>query len=206
MLDMVAELDLNGRYRYLSPSVEEILGYRISEVIGRDPMEFIHPEDVDRVRKTLQSVGVREVASTLFRCRHAQGHYLWMEANGRPCATQGGAINGVVVGWRDVTERVEAEASLRASASASCGLSPTLRRIKRLTALCGELLKGDYAPYCRPEDGMLSIWALGTRRIMPMSATLTGAICFDRHSPGHDAPLVVSNLPQTEYAKQTLTW
>jgi len=48
-LDAVAVVDADGTIRYESPSVERILGYRPEELIGRNALDFLHPEDVQRV-------------------------------------------------------------------------------------------------------------------------------------------------------------
>ncbi len=44
-------LDHEGRFTYVSPAVERISGWRIAELMGEPFDRFIHPEDVERVRR-----------------------------------------------------------------------------------------------------------------------------------------------------------
>jgi PAS domain-containing protein len=46
--DMIALLDAEGRYRYLSPSCESILGYPAGALLGTVASELIHPDDRGR--------------------------------------------------------------------------------------------------------------------------------------------------------------
>jgi two-component system cell cycle sensor histidine kinase/response regulator CckA len=44
-------LDREGRFTYVSPAVERISGWRVSELLGMPFERFVHPEDVERVRR-----------------------------------------------------------------------------------------------------------------------------------------------------------
>ena len=43
----------DGTIRYLSPSVERVLGYTPEEVVGTSTAEYVHPDDVQRARGEL---------------------------------------------------------------------------------------------------------------------------------------------------------
>ena len=47
-LDIVMVTDAEGTIRYLSPSVERVLGYRSEEMIGTSTAEYVHPDDMER--------------------------------------------------------------------------------------------------------------------------------------------------------------
>ena len=51
----------------------------------------------------------------VYRCRHADGHYLWLESQGSPVRDEQGRIVGGVIASRDITDRKAAEDALRAS-------------------------------------------------------------------------------------------
>src|SRR5512141_2695956 len=44
-LDVVTILSGNGTIRYESPAIERVLGYRLDELIGRNVLELVHPDD-----------------------------------------------------------------------------------------------------------------------------------------------------------------
>ena len=44
--EMVLELSPAGRFSYVSPSVEMLLGYTPEEFAAFDPLECVHPDDV----------------------------------------------------------------------------------------------------------------------------------------------------------------
>jgi PAS domain S-box-containing protein len=114
--DLVLELDLTGIYRYASPSFEYVLGYKPDELIGTNAFDLIHPDDLGQVMKVF-AASIRQIAPgrAEFRYRHADGHYMWMEANGNILQDQNGNLFGAVIGSRDITDRKEAEQALRES-------------------------------------------------------------------------------------------
>lgn len=48
LLDMICIVDVDGRYVFVSPACEQILGYTADELLGRNMIEFVHPEDRER--------------------------------------------------------------------------------------------------------------------------------------------------------------
>ncbi|MBU0632195.1 PAS domain S-box protein [bacterium] len=47
--DLLWEVDANGRYTYISPQIETMLGYRPQEILGKSPFELMPPEEAQRV-------------------------------------------------------------------------------------------------------------------------------------------------------------
>jgi len=41
--DLVTVVDADGRVRYESPAVEEVLGYEQGSTVGRSPLGYVHP-------------------------------------------------------------------------------------------------------------------------------------------------------------------
>jgi diguanylate cyclase (GGDEF)-like protein/PAS domain S-box-containing protein len=109
--DIITLHDERGQTLYESPSAARMLGYPSGSLIGRLPFESIHPKDARRVRaafaRLLQGEGTQ--APIEFRFRHANGHWIHLEALGSNLLEHAG-IRGVVLTSRDVTERKEAEA------------------------------------------------------------------------------------------------
>lgn len=48
LLDMICIVDVNGRYVFVSSACEQILGYTPDELLGRNMIEFVHPDDRER--------------------------------------------------------------------------------------------------------------------------------------------------------------
>ncbi|HEY5942221.1 MAG TPA: EAL domain-containing protein [Solirubrobacterales bacterium] len=77
-----AELGERGRWRYVSPQVEEILGYRAEEFV-RDPglwASLLHPDDRERALalETEDNLGKRDTAPAEYRMFRRDGEVVWM--------------------------------------------------------------------------------------------------------------------------------
>lgn len=114
--DLIRILDADGRILYESPSAERILGYPEGSLLGTDPLELVHPDDLERVRNDLKEVYERTNPGipTEFRIRKADGEYLWVDTIGTNLLDVPG-VNGVVVTTRPIQQRKEAEQALRES-------------------------------------------------------------------------------------------
>jgi diguanylate cyclase (GGDEF)-like protein/PAS domain S-box-containing protein len=115
--DGIALINNLGRLTYLGPSTMRVLGYAEEDMIGRSILPIVHPDDAPAARvhfqKALQSSG-REVRGEL-RLRHADGHWVWIEGVARNLLDEK-SVGAVVVNYRDVTERKDAEYRLAALA------------------------------------------------------------------------------------------
>jgi len=114
--DIVTILGDDGILRYVSPSVERLLGYRSSELLGRNAFEFMHPDDLGPVMEALADAIQRPGTpySATFRFKHADGTWRILESIGQAKQDQPDAYS-VIVNSRDVTERVRQEEVLHAS-------------------------------------------------------------------------------------------
>ena len=105
--DMVQQLDLRGRRRYVSAAASEILGYEPADLVGTHPVEFIHPDDAERVGGWIDELlaGERDQARSIHRIRHKAGHFVWVEVQFRLVRSATGAPLEIVSNLRDVTQR-----------------------------------------------------------------------------------------------------
>ncbi|MEO8608619.1 MAG: PAS domain S-box protein [Chloroflexota bacterium] len=117
--DIVAHVDSAGIIRYISPSLFTILGYLPENTIGQSGRLWeskVHPEDLESFRLSLKNLlheGV--VKGAPYRIRHAEGQYVWLEGTATPLRDTDGALTGVIMVTRDVTERHTVEQALQAS-------------------------------------------------------------------------------------------
>ena len=114
--DVVTIVDDRGRVTYESPSVEAVLGYAPGEIVGPGRLARVHPDDVGAAVSAVTGLIGRpgESASCEYRIRARDESWRVLES----VATNrlhDPAVLGIVINTRDVTERRETEAALRAT-------------------------------------------------------------------------------------------
>ena len=111
-LDLISILNLDGTIRYASPSHERLLGYPACELVGRNVLSFVHPEDSARVKLAL--VNGNNGRAVECRVYHRDGSLRVLESFSRDLSHVAG-VNGMVVNSRDITERKRLEEQLHHS-------------------------------------------------------------------------------------------
>lgn len=65
----------NGKFIYLSDTIEELLGYSYEELLSNSPYSVVHQEDIELVKSTLQKLESGEKSvTTRYRMVHKDGH------------------------------------------------------------------------------------------------------------------------------------
>lgn len=104
-LDIITILGADGVIHYGSPSVERVLGYHPSELIGRNFFEYIHPEDLANCLNITNVIQAPELTRPIeFRCRHQDGSWCSLEAIGQKFIDDNFEPR-IVINSRDITER-----------------------------------------------------------------------------------------------------
>ncbi|MGF1923720.1 MAG: PAS domain S-box protein, partial [Bacteroidia bacterium] len=107
--DMIGILDLEGNYRYVSPTSLGALGIEPEELVGKNAFDFIHPDDAEAVFANFSKVGTeKRVSLSPFRFKHKDGTWRWIETVATDLLDDP-AINGIVTNSRDVTHKINAE-------------------------------------------------------------------------------------------------
>ena len=116
--DWIWEVDKDGTYVYVSPKVRELLGYEVSEVLGRTPFDFMPEEDALRVGEIFEKKAVsREPFYGLENLNlHKDGHWVVLETSGIPILDEKGQLVGYRGIDRDITARKRAEEALKNAA------------------------------------------------------------------------------------------
>jgi len=126
--DLVSVVDVDGFVRYLSGSVERMLGYSSEKGLDKRVFEYIHPEDVQAAWSLFSSLLVGESSPATFRFRRFDGSWCWLDAVGTNLLDDPD-VNGLVINARDAGERKSFEAHITA-------LNARLeRQVQRLTTL-----------------------------------------------------------------------
>jgi len=111
--DSITILDKNGLQIYVSDVVENMLGYKPSELINIPVIkEMIHPEDQELTQAAFLKIIQEGQGSAQYRHRHKNGSWVYLEAWGTN-QLENPDIRGVVVSVRNITERRQAEKILK---------------------------------------------------------------------------------------------
>jgi len=114
MLDMVVQTDAEGRFQYVSPSHERLMGIKVEDLVGTSIFERVHPEDQERALKTfIEGVQARVPRKADVRYKHGDGHYAWIESVGNPIFDEKDHLVGTIIASRDITERKRMEDEVR---------------------------------------------------------------------------------------------
>jgi PAS domain S-box-containing protein len=111
-LDLISILNVDGTIRYVSPSHERVLGYRLEELVGRNIFLFVHADDLAHVKEIFARGD--GAASVECRFRHKDGSWRILESFGRNLSHVPG-VSGLVINSRDVTDRKRLEEQLHHS-------------------------------------------------------------------------------------------
>jgi diguanylate cyclase (GGDEF)-like protein/PAS domain S-box-containing protein len=112
--DIVAVLEDDGTLRYISPSVERVLGYQPEDLVGKSAFDYVHPESIELVSSLFARVlgisGVRPPMEFRVRAGDDSWHHVEVICNNLLSDSD---VQGMIVNARDVTGRKEAEEQLR---------------------------------------------------------------------------------------------
>ncbi len=103
--DLIALLDETGSYLYVSPTSVNVLGFEPEDFYDNNAWDFIHPEDVERVKKVFQKLNLeKRVNIPPFRFQHKDGGWRWLETTATNLMDDP-ALEGIVTNSRDITQR-----------------------------------------------------------------------------------------------------
>lgn len=110
--DFVLFADVDGTVKWVSPSTERLLGWRLGDVVGRPDESLMHPDDLtaggEAGGDSAACTSTRRV-----RVRTAEGAWHWFQASSKPVYDDAGVLTGRVTGFQDVQAETEAREQLR---------------------------------------------------------------------------------------------
>jgi len=140
-LDFVELLGVGGVIEGVSAAIKPLGGYDPRDLIGCHYQDIIHPDDCARAAKAFARVLHGDRAETItLRYRHKDGTWRTVQASTRNFLDDP-AVRAIVVLTRDVTEQIDAEASLAQANVELRGLSQQLivAQEKERSYIAGEL-------------------------------------------------------------------
>ncbi len=104
----------DGTILFISPAIEPVIGYHVSEIAGRNFAEFIYPDDLPNAIEKHNRVLTGESTVGEFRAITKSGQTRWLRASTRPEKRGSEVLNAYGV-LMDITERKQAEQKLKSS-------------------------------------------------------------------------------------------
>ncbi|HET8865685.1 MAG TPA: PAS domain S-box protein [Gracilimonas sp.] len=104
-MDMIAILDEEANYTFVSPTSVNVLNIPPEEFLGKNAFDFIHEDDKERLYKQFAELPEEQsIQLTPFRFLDADGKWRWLEGTITNLIDDP-AVKGYVINSRDVTER-----------------------------------------------------------------------------------------------------
>jgi PAS domain S-box-containing protein len=111
--DLIAILDIEGNYIYVSPTSYATLGIPQEDFLGKNSLDFIHPDDRQKCLQFLQrTISEKTVKTSPFRVLNSKGGWSWTETV-LTNMLDNPAVGGIVANSRDITEKVQEERQRR---------------------------------------------------------------------------------------------
>ena len=112
MQDTIYQTDVEGKIVWATPSIMQLLGYKVDEIRGRNISEFYYDEkDHEEFKYALDS-NFGRVQHFETRLRQKDGNYIWISENSHYKYDEKGEIAGIEGTIRDITALKHAKEAL----------------------------------------------------------------------------------------------
>lgn len=111
---LIVVLDREGRFKFVSERVRDVLGVSPEEYMGKPIGQRTEPGDERKLREMHEDIlfGRKSQVQIEIRARHADGTWRSVQINASPLFDENGQISGVVSSGQDVTESRRIEQQL----------------------------------------------------------------------------------------------
>jgi diguanylate cyclase (GGDEF)-like protein/PAS domain S-box-containing protein len=122
--DVIWIMDLEGRFTYISPSIEQLTGYSPDEIIGDLVNDSLTPASLELVLPSLQKIfkavqsGEKLIETPIFELeqRRKDGETVWIEAILNIMYDDDGQALGILGLTREITDRKKAQEKIQQTA------------------------------------------------------------------------------------------
>ena len=195
----------DGRAKYQSPSVTKLTGFTTEEALHHSALDNVYPGDLAGLQAIYARVLSRpgSIERLEFRSVRKDGTLWWTEATATNLLDDPD-LEAIVVNFRDITERKQAEEAIQRSLKEKEALMHELQhRVKNSLMVASGLLSLEEDSL--PDDRTRAVFANTRSRLHSMSAVYEqlyrsgGIDCVDLHQYIENlvGGLVQSYLPQT---------
>lgn len=159
--EVIVVIDSDGTIRYQSPSALRVSKYSPDDRQGKSVFEFIHPDDLPRLIRLFEELKSRPGATMHTQWRSLMNDGLWhyVEGSGQNLLHDP-VVAGIVVNYRDVTERKQAEEKLQNSEKYFRALTENALDVVMVIGRDGVIMYG--SPSIEPPRGYKPEEVIGT--------------------------------------------
>ena len=110
MMDLITEANEEFVYKYVNNSSHSFLGYKPEEIIGNNLYDFVYPEDVEIVQRSVETAIKNHSSERVqYRCKKSAGDHVWVETIRKPIFNNENRFKGFICSTRDISVQKENE-------------------------------------------------------------------------------------------------
>ncbi len=112
--EVIFQIDDTGCWTFLNPAWAEITGFSIADSMGKNFLNYVHPDDRQLNLKLFQPLleKQKDFCRNEVRYLTANGSYCWLEVHARPLLDSDGKVMGISGTLNNITEQTSAEEAL----------------------------------------------------------------------------------------------
>lgn len=111
--EVIFQTDATGNWTFLNPAWTNLTGFRVEDSLGKNFLNYVHPDDQQLHHELWQSLIEGQKGSCRYEIRYLTkvGECRWIEIHAHPHSTLvGSSVTGISGILQDITERVYAKA------------------------------------------------------------------------------------------------
>ena len=112
--DVLFALDTRGNITYVSPVVERLSKYKVSDLIGKPLTQFIYPDDLPALLDRFTDLLTGQLEPWEFHVVDKDGRIIFVRTSSRPVYKDGEVV-GITTLMTDITERKKSEDRIKES-------------------------------------------------------------------------------------------
>lgn len=135
--DIVIQTDGDGVVQWISPSIEQVLGWHPEDIVGTESIELVAPDDLSmaRARRALIQSGGKVDAHEK-RYLTITGETVWMSVHPQPIIDDHGDVSTVVIALRNCQAEVLARRALMTLSAGNRALVRAEHELELLHQMC----------------------------------------------------------------------
>jgi PAS domain S-box-containing protein len=111
-LDLISAHAPDGTYTFVSEACKDMLGYEKEELIGKNPYDYFHPDDIAKIQEEahtpLLNKSIENVSIT-YRFRRKNNEYIWLQSRSKFILDNQEEVLAIHTYSRDISKLVEAD-------------------------------------------------------------------------------------------------
>ena len=108
--DIIVLQDANADLKYISPAVENLLGYKQDELLNKKFIEVIHKDDMINIKEAFRNKLLKglTIDAIIYRVCHKKGHFVWLETLVSPIIKDNKIVS-IISTSRDISQWMSAK-------------------------------------------------------------------------------------------------